>query len=414
MPILGMRTTANFVANQRPENWRETIALIYPNGQAPLTALTSVMKTRKVDDPVFHWWEKALNNRRFLLTDDLGVTAGGAGDTLPVDATYNPATGVKKNDVLLIEQTGEVVRVSADPTATDAIPVIRGANTGGSGLAVTFDGAGVNPYVMVIGSAFEEGSDAPTGVNFDPNERFNNTQIFRSTLEATRTATQTRLRTGDQVAEAKRECMEYFSIDMEKAFWFGKKGSTTVNGKPLRMMSGIFEQINAVSSANIITADATAGVDMDTFMAWMERWFRIGSSEKMMFAGNGALLTLNELVRKNSAWQIQTGIKEYGMNVSRFFTPFGSLVIKTHPLFSQQVGGVNSGTAFYGHNNTAVILDMAQVKYVFLQDVDYEKDLTPKGLDGMKSGYLAEVSVELDNPASHFVIKNLAKAAKDA
>ena len=29
--ILGMRTTANFVTNQRPENWRETIMLAYPN-----------------------------------------------------------------------------------------------------------------------------------------------------------------------------------------------------------------------------------------------------------------------------------------------------------------------------------------------------------------------------------------------
>lgn len=418
MPILGLRTTANFVTNQRPENWRETITLLYPNsaevGKAPLTALTSVMKNRKTDDPVFHWWEKSLNNRRFLLTADLGATAGGAAGNLTVDASYNPAITVKKNDILLVEQTGEIVRVSADPTATNTIPVVRGFNTGGAGTAIIVAGAGVNPYVMVIGSAFEEGSDAPSGVNFDPNERNNYTQIFRSTLEMTRTASQTRLRTGDAVAEAKRECLEYYSVDMERAFWFGKKGSTTVNGKPLRMMSGVIEQISAVSSANIITANASAGEDMDWLMATLKDIFQDGSTEKVAFAGNGAILTIGEIVRKNSQLQIEAGIKEYGMQVSRLYSPFGTLVIKSHPLFSQQSGGTNGGTPFYSMDTAMVILDMNYVKYVYLQDVDYEPDLTQKGLDGMKSGYLSEVSIELSHPKAHFYIKNLAKATKDA
>lgn len=418
MPILGMRTTANFVTNQRPENWRETILLLYPNSskvaQAPLTALTAVMKTRKVDDPVFHWWEKYLNNRRFLITADVASASGGAAGSLTVDATYNPATTVKKGDVLLIEQTGEVVRVSSDPTATNTIAVIRGANTGGAGTAITIAGAGVNPYAMVIGSAFEEGSDAPTGVNFDPTERFNNTQIFRSSLEMTRTASQTRLRTGDQVAEAKRECLEFFSVDMERAFFFGKKGSSTLNGKPLRMMSGVMEQISSVSGANVITADSSVGVDMDWLMANMELWFRDGSSEKVAFAGNQALLVLNEIVRKNSSLQIESGIKEYGMTVSKLYSPFGTLVIKTHPLFTQQMGGTNGGTAFYSHSATMVILDMDFVQYVYLQDVEYQKDLTPIGLDGLKSGYLAEVSIQIGHPKAHFIVKNMVKAKKDA
>ncbi len=418
MPILGLRTTANFVANQRPENWRESINLLYPNSakmaEAPLTALTAVMKTRTTDDPVFHWWEKQLNNRRFLLTADPGVAAGGAAGTLTVDAAYNPAITVKKNDILLIEQTGEVVRVSTDPTANTTIAVIRGFNTGGAGLAMNPATAGNNPYVMVIGSAFEEGSDAPSGVNFDPNERNNYTQIFRSTLEMTRTATQTRLRTGDAVKEAKRECLEYFSVDMERAFFFGKKGSTTVNNKPLRMMSGIFEQISTVSSANVITADASSGVDMDWLEAQMLAMFATGSSEKVAFGGNGALQVINQIVRKNSSMTITPGLREYGMRVSRLEGPFGTLVMKSHPLFTQQTGGTNGGTAFYSHNNTLVVLDMAFVKYVYLQDIEYERDLTQKGLDGQKSGYIGEVSIEISFPQTHFIVKNLAKAKKDA
>jgi hypothetical protein len=418
MPILGMRTTANFVTNQRPENWRETIALLYPNSsrvrEAPLTALTSVMKTRKTDDPTFHWFEKSLNNRRFLVTAALGAVAGGTAGTVTVDATYNAATGLKLNDLLYAEGTGEIFRVSADPSATNAIPVIRGAQTGGAGLALDPAVAGTNPYLMVIGSAFEEGSQAPTGVNFDPLERYNYTQIFRSALEGTRTAMKTRLRTGDQVAEAKREALEYFSVDMERSFWFGKRGTSTVNGKPWRMMDGVFQQIANASSANIQTADAALGADMDWLEANMELWFRQGSSEKMFFAGSQALLTLGAIVRKNSAMQIQSGIKEYGMEVVKISSAFGQLTGVVHPLFSQMQGGTTGGTAFYSYSHAMAILDMDSVKYVYFDDVQYQKDITPVGLDGTKSGYLAEVSIELDFPQTHFLVKNLAKAKKDA
>lgn len=418
MPILGMRHTNNFVANQRPENWRETILLMYPTSaeaaKAPLTALTAVMKKRTTDDPVFHWWEKSLNNRRFLITADLLAAAGGTAGTVTVDANYNPANTLKKNDILLVEHTGEIMRVSGDPTATNSIPVIRGANTGGAGLALTAAGAGVNPYVMVVGSAFEEGSDAPTGVNFDPNERSNYTQIFRSTLEITRTAQRTRLRTGDAVKEAKRECLEYYSVDMERAFFFGKKGATTINGKPMRMMSGVFEQIQTASSANVITADAAAGVDMDWLSALLRDIFKDGSSEKVAFVGNGALHTIGEVVRKNGQMQITPGMKEYGMEVTRLYSAFGTLVMKSHPLFSQQGGGSNGGAAFYSHDTTMVILDMAFVKYVYLDDIKYEAELNQRGLDGMKSGYIAECSIEIGHPKAHWIVKNLAKAKKDA
>jgi hypothetical protein len=57
---------------------------------------------------------------------------------------------------------------------------------------------------------------------------------------------------------------------------------------------------------------------------------------------------------------------------------------------------------------------MNYVKYVYLDDVKYEPDLTQKGLDGIKSGYLGEVSIEIGHPKAHWIIKNLVKAKKDA
>lgn len=409
MAIQGLRSTADFVADQRPKNWKEGYLYNEPNGMAPLTALTSVMKSRSVDDPEFHWWEKQRQARRFPLTANLttsntSVTISGTPD----------ARMLKDGDLLVVEQTNEVIRVNGDPSAAGTLNVIRGFS-GSVATAVTYNGAGVNPNLFYIGSAYEEGSLAPTSVRYDPTQSYNYTQIFRDTLAHTRTAMKTKLRTPDDVKEAKKDCMEYHMQGIERAYWFGKRIETTLNGEPLRTMGGVFSFID---SNNIydVASDYSSGLTMSGLENYMEQIFRFGSSEKMVFLGNKALLVLNQVVRRNSTFEIQSGIKEYGMNVSRLISPFGELVLKTHPMFNQAPGGTTGGTAFNGYNGYAAVLDMAQLKYVYLDgsDTQYEPDLTPKGLDGKKSGYLTECSLEFGLPTCHALLKGLNKAAVDS
>src|SRR5262249_54119912 len=153
---------------------------------------------------------------------------------------------------------------------------------------------------------------APTGVNMDPVELNNYCQIFRSTLGITRTAQKTRLRTGDAVTEAKRECLEYFSIDMERGFWFnGRKQLTTVNGEPCRFTSGLIQQIKDGAPNNTVAAPPGGLITMDWLEMNLELAFRYGSSEKMLFGSNLFLLAVQQAIRKNSLYMIETGIKEY-------------------------------------------------------------------------------------------------------
>ena len=253
---------------------------------------------------------------------------------------------------------------------------------------------------------------APTGVNYDPTQFYNYTQIFRDTLEASRTAMKTRLRTGDSVREAKRECLEYHGIAIERALWHGERSSSVRNGKPQHTMRGIEKWI---PNDNIKTANTTDGVDMEQMEEYLFEMFKYGSSEKVGFCGNRALLTLNQIVRKNGKMNIQSGIKEFGMNVSRLTSPFGEIVLKSHPLFNQIGGGTTTAQAYYGLESWLVVLDMENIKYVHMKDSDtkYQPDLTPTGMDGMKSGYLTECSLEVHHGKTHYMIKNLAKAKVD-
>ena len=416
MAIQGLRTTANFVTDQRPKNWREGILLLNPNGSTPLVGLTSVMKKRETDDPEFNWWEKALQTRRLQMASSAtALTTSNTSITL--HATNGNGTSVKEGDLLRVMQTGEILRVASDPTSDTSVLVTR-AWGDTAATAVNTTTSGVNPWLLVIGSVYEEGSMAPTGVNFDPTKKYNYTQIFRNTLEMTRTASKTRLRTGDAVKEAKRECLEYHSIDMERAFWLGDRKETTINGKPARSTGGflwLLTNYNSASNIKVATTDYGSGVTMEGFEEYMYNIFKYGSKEKMAFCGNRSLLTINQIIRKNSHFQIQSGIKEYGMDVSRVFTPFGTLVLKNHPLFNQDESGVNT-TAYYGMESWLAVMDMANVKYVYLtgSDTNYQPVLQTNGMDGMQSGYLTEAGMELSHPVTHYLIKNLVDAAVDA
>jgi hypothetical protein len=418
MAIIGLRDTSGFTTNgERPQNWRETLLLLYPNSaeaaKAPLTALTSLMKEKSTDDPHFHWFTKTLDDRRLKVNVALGAGTAGAAASLAIDAAFKPSIIAYENTVILVEHTGEQLLVTADPTDPNTLVVSRGY-AGSTPAAWDPTAAGVNPYILIIGSAFEEGSMPPSGVNFDPEELYNYTQIFRRTLEITRTAAKTRLRTGDAVKEARRECLEYTSVDMERAFILGRRSISTYKGKPQRTTGGIVWQIEQAAPENIWTAP-TGDLDMDTMELQLEKMFRYGSYEKMAFAGNGALLALQQVVRKNTNYQIFSNEKEYGMKITKLVTPFGELAVKVHPLFTQNSGGTNGGTDYTAMSNWILTLDMERIRYRYLtdSDLDYQSKLEPNGLDGLQSGYLAECGIEVEFAETCHLWKNIRAGIKD-
>lgn len=424
MAIQGLRNTTSFDTpnGRRPQNYRETLLMLYPNGggieKAPLTALTAVMKSEATDDPVYHWFTKQLQDRRLKLGADLSGTPV-AGDTanITVDANYNGAYSVKEGDLLYAEQTGEVLYVNATPSTNTTISVIRGFDkeVGAALTAIDYDGAAVNPFLVVIGSAFEEGSAAPDPVSFDPTEIFNQTQIFRATYGLTGTAANTRTRLGSEEAELKREALENFGVDMERAFFFGKKTTTIRNGQPLRTTNGI---LSYIPTANRFTPASNGALTFDELENWSLDIFRYGSTEKLCFCGSTFLNAVSKMVRKNGQgnYELSGEVKEYGIGgIRRLRMPTGTLVLKAHPLFSQMAGST-SGQVYTSMDNAAVILDMRNIKYRYLKnrDVKFQDNLQLPGVDAKLAGWIAECGLEVHHPYTHSMISGVKTGAEDA
>ncbi len=409
MAIQGLFATDDMVTDERPLNWRSGMLLQEPGGTAPLAMLTALMKSEPTDDPEFKWWEKVMSTQRIKLSGDV---TNGTTTTMPVLAeTHGGAQQCILNTLLLMEKTGEIVRVSATPTLTTTMEVERDWGQSGptpAGVTVATE----NPYLSIIGTAHPEGAGLPDSVAYAPTQRQNYTQIFRTPLSITRTARLTTTRTGEKVKEMKREALQMHMNQIERAFFFGV-GNEFLSGstKPQRSMDGINQVLRDEASGNIITSGAT--FDMDNLEDWLQQIFQFGSDEKMAFAGDVSILNINRVIRKNTQFTFFPNEKEYGMNVGRLISPFGSLVIKRHRLFNGMT--VVAGKTYIAQNSSLVVLDMANLRYRPFKESDtkYLPDQTTKGVDGDDSEYLTECSLEVGLANTHTVINGLISGVSD-
>jgi len=305
---LGTNAPVGSYSEERPLNWRQGILMRYPNGHAPLTALTSVMKKKVTDDPQFHWWERELSDMRIALAES------------PIDedptSTWDVTSGdellTKAGDILLVEESGELVRVDSIDTANHRLTVTRDWGGAVTTPNFTYDAVNINANLLIVGNVNEEGADTPESIRFRPSKQYNYTQIFRDSLKATRTAMQTRLRTVDEIRDAKQQCLLYHSIRMEYAFMHGKRVENTDGSEPQRSTGGI---ISFIPAANIIDEDGTA-LEMERFEELMLECFRWGSQEKVGFVGNRAIMAFVQMARRNASIEITPTQKEFGMDIS--------------------------------------------------------------------------------------------------
>lgn len=415
MPFLGMRGTGSWSGNERPENWRQMMLYLYPNGSAPLTAIMSMMGQESVNDPHFHWWSKTLPKQSATLLTagvytDAGLTAaytsgGSAGDTLYLKMAEADAKQFVAGHKVLIRDASDynvdtvakvTARTEAGASSYLTVKLLEDAKA-----STDLDNADT---VLIIGSMNHEGfSGLPEAVSYDADEFSNYTQISPQALKITRTQLKTRMRTGDAYQEAKRECLELLSIQMEKDLIWSVKSLNTVNGQPERTMDGILSFIRQYAPENISDYtqddpdfDATTWVNggEDWLDQQLEKVYRHGDPQgKLGLVGSGALLGLKKLAQAGGEVQLEAGQTDYGLQVINYITPFGTLPLKTHPLFSYEPT----------NRNSMLIVEPRNLKYRFIDDVFFVSDDNRNNnshpyFDGKEEGYVGEWSLECHFP----------------
>ena len=421
MALFGMIGTGSFSAEERPENWRQKILQLDPNNSAPLTSILSKMKSEATDDAVFHWFEQMMSAQAGNITEvwtNVGMStayvSGAAVGTLlyvQMPLAFVQECPVGKELALLdnIYPANMIaVRVQArTENGASSYLTVKCLQADPSGWIAAADVA------IVAGSIHEEGAEIPRAVSYSPTPRSNYCQIHRTSLEMTRTAMKTALRTGDKYKDAKTACLQYHMVELERASLFGAKyQGTGTDGFPERATGGIIEAarlngglIDDFRTTTLVTATtgttfASAGEDwLDEVM---RRTFINGSRERLAFVGSKVVAAVNKLIKSktNISYSMTTATRDYGLNVTTLLGPFGKMEMINHPLF-------NKSDALMG---LWVSLDPANLRWRYIDDTQFYKDGDQKSRsrynrrDRLDEEFLTEGGLEIHHASTIAVL----------
>lgn len=449
--ILGLVSGQNFA----DEGWynrtnRRRIFRDFPTGQFPLTGFLSLMETEAADSFKFGWFEKRMPLPRTTIAtgaapfsptgsntasaSPLSFTAGTVYRVVVADANqFQPSQQIYFDELPLSSGTGSLqglVTTIVDDTHVEFRVIESLAAVLNTSNLITGGTPGpCAAKVIVIGNANAEGARSGTGRFYPPLDVENYTQIFRNAFEFTATSLKipTEFDETGVYAEGAEDALREHMTEMEMAFIFGKKGVMTVTGedgrpRPRRTTGGLiwyleqWEKADSIyrggTGAAAITSNdddekriikLTGSITETVFDSYIERAFRCTNTktfEKLVICGNKFLSAINGYLKRasvlNKDYMMQ---KVYGNDIVTWITPWGTLHLKTHPLFNAQPNLIKDG----------LIVDVNRLKFRPLNDRD--TTLLPNrqenDTDGRKDEWLTEAGLEVNMPEAHMYIRNL-------
>lgn len=413
--ILGMFKASDFTAGNRPNDWRSRYLFLEPNGMAPLTALTSRMRSESASDQEFKWQTKSYQSQTAAVTGrftDTGLsvayTSGGVkGDTLYMRMAEASAEHFRsQHEVLLRDASHLDVDVRAKVTTV----VRNGASSyiGVKLLEADDNGAATDlsdcDTAIVIGNINPEGGALPDAITYNPVEWVNYVQTFRTPLDITRIARRTQIRGGNEYAEKKRESFQYHMKEIELGLVWGiKTKELGSNGAYEYTTQGLVDMIreNVPLNTSDYSRDSNfSGQNWITggrkfLNTYFERMVREGGQTRLVFCGTGALLGIDELANVHGYQKLEPMQIEFGLRVTQWVMPVGTFYLYTHPLFSQQDT----------MRNSMLVCSMEDMIYKHIDDTDFyecpEKQVSTNGqrLDKTVEEWLTDCGVEIHFPS---------------
>ena len=375
--ITGAMTTTNVLSDQLAIDLGDRINLLEPSAQ-PLAVFTRRANKRRTVATKFSWLEDQSKPR-------FDTQSGGATNVATTIAVTNGAY-FQQWDQVLNTRTGEQFRV--DAVAGNNLTVTRGI--GSTALAMN-----AADELYIIGTAQPENDTSKPARSDVPSKVTNNTQIFRTPFEISGSlqASSFQASPDEWPRQARNKGIEH-AKDLELSFLFGRKSATTPGATEDRTTGGILSFIT--------TNQTDAGGDLSEaeFNAFMLQVMRYGSDSKLAMASGVGISALNKFPA--SKQQTRNDETTYGMNVTHYTSPFGSLNLVYHRLLE--------GTKYGGY---IIVVDMEQAAYRYLANDSVSRDTKvlpnrqPNDQDGRKDEYLSEVGLQFGLQRTHGVLTGI-------
>ena len=387
-----------FVTDLAKKSFAGMITRLMPNGQAPLFAMTSMLKDEVAAQIEHGYFSKTMIFPQLTL----GVAVP---DGVATAFTVSSTVGIVAGMLFRHETTFEQILVTAVNSST-TLTVRRAVGTV-AGAAML-----ISTRLFQSGNAYEEGSSRPTAVHILADRFTNYTQIFRNSWALTDTVRATLTIAGEStVSESKQDCAAFHAVDIEKALFFGQKYMNTLNNQPLHTMDGLINITTTQAAANVTTLGATT--TWTQLEAAVDPWFNQVTdpktgNERTLFVGGTARRVLNNICRLNSTYFVDGQTSEWGLRYSTVMTARGTLNLVEHPLF-------NSNNVW---TKMAVAIDIPTFAVAYLgnrktvhRGYNETGQVVDNGIDAVGGTLTSELTLLEKNPAANGILYNFTAAA---
>jgi uncharacterized protein DUF5309 len=364
--VTGQRGTLNVNQAQRRIDIDPTIKLLEPDA-TPLVVLTNLLNKRKTSDPKYSWFEDVSDPR--FDTQNGGATSSAT----TVGVTNGPYYA--EHQIWKNTRTGEVIRIQA--VNGNNVTAVRGVGNSGTGVAMLN-----GDELLLIGWAQPEGDKSAPARSNNPTQVSNFTQILRKPIDATRTQMQSDQFTdpNDFVYQHRKVAIEH-KKDLEYTFWHSKANEDTSAAQPRRTTAGALSRIS--TNVTVVGGALTEA----TFNGGLVAGFRYGSGRKLGFGSGKAMQALNGFA--SGKLHVVQGAQEYGLNIERYISPFGTIDLTYARLLE--------GSAYGGY---FAIIDPENLAYRYLSnengssDMHVRTNIQDPDVDGQKDEFLTEAGLQ--------------------
>lgn len=378
--VVGQRGNANTPERGQEIDMRERIMELEPDS-SPLLILSKKAESEAAINYKYSWWEDKLNVRFDAAAEEVepAVTKVKVGNALMWAA----------DDLIYNTRTGEQMRVTG--TEGEKVVVVRGVGS---------TAAKIKPEdeFLRVGSAAQQGALDKPARSKNPVEIVNYTQIFRDTVDATRTrlATKDRTKPRDWNRQMNHAGIEH-AKDIEYAAMLGRPSNDLTGSQP-RSTTGGFDYY---AKQNV--TDVAGEMTEPELWAALESPFRFGSSTKLGLLSSKVAGIINKFPASKSFITNPDPSKTYGINMVQLITPIGKrLNLVVHWLME----GKELAKQMW-------IVDLMNVGYRYLagegenRDTHIKREIQAPGADGRKDEYLTECGFVYGQSLTHGKVVNI-------
>lgn len=385
------------------KSFSNMILRLFPNGSAPLFALTGEAGRKKAKAAEHGYFTKHFAIVRPKV--DGAILLGAT--TLVLDSSSGLVAGM----VLQVPSSRENVRIASITSATDIV-IERAFGS------VAAAGINDNEDLILVGNNQTEASLRPTERSMKSVYVPNYTSILRNAWALSDTARASLAEAGfNNVAENKLDCMAFHSTDIETQMLYGQPVSPatdSVSGKLIHATQGFFDAMNQYASGNIKTAGATTTYSQ--LVTLTEPAFQystskdaMGRRERVVFCDNIAMKVLHDIGMASADVNMEISSTTFGMEFTNFRTYKGTMRLLEHPILTE-MGNSTTGTM--------LIMDLPTVSVAYLDGRDIKKeeydgsgDSTGSGIDAVGGSLTSEFATEFHSPPTCGIVNGITAAA---